>query len=240
MVGGTVARVGWISMGLVVCALSMPVLAEDKKKPRADASVDAFFDTPKESKKATSLEDLSKAAAAVGHKEKQDALAPKGDVVDDEAPVTVHSAFAAQKMVFDKKLGCQPGGKDKKKLTFFIFDELPQAGASFDVCISISSKVGREMSMSVALIDPRNARLVKAEDVIDFRGRSGRMDHVLEFPAPLFKVAGPYFYVVELDGKEVARLPIFDVKVNPENGTPQPLTDARLPRPEVDAPLPIP
>ncbi|MDP2339332.1 MAG: hypothetical protein Q8O67_00120 [Deltaproteobacteria bacterium] len=224
-----------VSLVVVMAALvALPALAADKKKPKADADVDAFFDPPKDSKKATSLDDLNKASSGMGTKEKKDGMAPKGGVVDDEAPVNLHAVFAAQKIVMDKKLGCQPAGRDKKKLTFFTFDELPQAGVPFDVCVTVSSKVGREMSMSVAVIDARNARVVKAEDVIDFRGRAGRMDHVLEFPAPMFKMAGPYQYLIELDGKEVGRLPLFEVKVNPEDGTPQPMTDAPTPA------LPIP
>ena len=217
---------------LAVCALALPALADEKKKPKADADVDAFFDPPKDSNKGTSLEDLNKASAGVATKVKKTGMAPKGGTIDNDAPVNLHAAFAAQKIVMDKKLGCQPGGRDRKKLTFFTFDELPQNGVPFEVCVTVSSKVGREMSMSVAVVDPRNARVVKAEDVIDFRGRPGRMDHVLEFPAPLFKAAGAYQYVIELDGKEVGRLPLFTVKVDTEDGTPQP---------QVDSPaLPIP
>lgn len=203
---------------LAVAVAAVPALAGDdkkKKKPAADASVDAFFDTPATTK--STMDDLNKATAGMDNKgKKPDGMAPKTADVNDEAPVNLHGVFAAQKIVMDKKLGCQPGGKDKKKLTFFTFDELPQSGVPMEVCVTISSKVGREMSMSVAIVDPRNARVVKAEDVIDFRGRSTRMDHVLEFPAPLFKVAGQYQYVVELDGKEVGRLPLFEVKVEAE------------------------
>lgn len=199
----------------VVCSLvaAGPSLADDKKDKKADASVDAFFDDPKPKTKPTSMDDLNKASAGMANKEKKDGMAPKTAESNEDAPVNLHAVFAAQKIVMDKKLGCQPGGRDKKKLTFFTFDELPEAGVPLEVCVTISSKAGREMSMSVAIVDPRNARVVKAEDVIDFRGRTTRMDHVLEFPAPLFKVPGQYNYVVELDGKEVGRLPLFEVKV---------------------------
>ena len=147
---------------------------------------------------------------------KKKGLAPKTAVVDDEAKVQFYSAFAAEKIVIDKKLGCQVAGRDKKKLTYFAFDEVPAEGVPFSVCLTMQSKAGREMAMSVAIVDPRNARVVKAEDVVDFRGRTQRMDHILDFPAPIFKLVGPYQYVVELDGKEVARLPIFDVKIDTE------------------------
>lgn len=230
-----------LSLVVVTALLALPALADDKKKPKADADVDAFFDAPKaDTKKSTSLDDLNKAAGGVAHKENKGGMAPKGGAVDDDAPVNLHAAFAAQKIVMDKKLGCQPAGRDKKKLSFFTFDELPQVGVAFEVCVTVSSKVGREMSMSVAVVDPRNSRVVKAEDVIDFRGRTARMDHVLEFPAPLFKVAGPYQYVIELDGKEVGRLPLFEVKVNPEDGTPLVRSDKDDKPATEKAALPIP
>jgi hypothetical protein len=200
----------------VVAALALvagPALADDKKaKPKADADVDAFFSDTPATKKST-VEDLTKASAGVAHKSPTAGMAPKAAEVNDDAPVQLHAVFAAQKIVMDKKLGCQPGGKDKKKVTFWTFDDLPETGVPFEVCVTLSSKAGREMSMSVSIVDPRNARIVRGEDVIDFRGRTTRMDHVLEFPAPQFKVAGQYAYVVELDGKEVGRLPIFEVKI---------------------------
>jgi hypothetical protein len=182
-----------------------------KKDKKPDAAVDAFFDEPTTPKK-SSLDALTEASKGVVNKE-QKTLAPKATTVDDEAKIQFFSVFAAEKIVMDKKLGCQPAGPEKKKLTFFSFDEVPAEGVPMSVCLTMQSKVGRSMAISVAIVDPRNARVVKAEDVVDFAGRTGRIDHVLDFPAPVFKVAGPYQYLVEMDGKEVARLPIFDVRV---------------------------
>jgi hypothetical protein len=182
------------------------------KDGKTDSAVDAFFSTPTTPKK-SALDDLQKAAADVGHKNKNDAMAPKAGQVDAEAEVKLHSVFAAEVIVVDKKLGCQPGGKRRERVTFWSFEELPEVGVPFQVCLNLSSSAGRQMSMSVAIVDPRNLRVVRAEDVIDFSGRTGRIEHVLEFPATTFKTAGPYFYLVEMDGKEVGRLPIFDVRV---------------------------
>ena len=89
---------------------------------------------------------------------------------------------------------------------------LPAIAHSENVVVTQSESAPADV-LSVAIVDPRNARVVKAEDVVDFAGRTGRVDHVLDFPAPVFKVAGPYQYLIEMDGKEVARLPIFDVRV---------------------------
>lgn len=202
-------------LGLALC-LAGSAMADDKgkKDKQPDAAVDAFFDEPTTPKK-SSLDALTEASKAVVVKE-QKSLAPKSTTVDDEAKIQFFSVFAAEKIVMDKKLGCQPAGRDKKKLTYFSFDEVPAEGVPMSVCLTMQSKVGRSMAISVAIVDPRNARVVKAEDVVDFAGRTGRIDHVLDFPAPIFKLAGPYQYLVEMDGKEVARLPIFDVRVEPQ------------------------
>ena len=74
--------------------------------------------------------------------------------------------------------------------------------------------------MSVAIVDPRNLRVARAEDVVDFSGRAGRIEHVLEFPETTFKTAGQYFYLVEMDGKEIGRLPIFEVRAGASLTTP--------------------
>jgi len=206
------------TLGLATVATALTLMAAsaraDDKKPKSDkkdSAVDAFFDEPTTPKK-NAMDALQKAAGDVAQKEKKE-LAPKTAVIDDEAKVQFFQVFAAEKMVMDKKLGCQPAGRDKKKLTFFAFDEVPAEGVPMSVCLTMQSKSGRQMAISVAIVDPRNARVAKAEDVVDFSGRAGRIDHVLDFPAPVFKVVGPYQYLVEMDGKEVARLPIFDVRI---------------------------
>lgn len=209
---------------LLVIAASVLVVAgaasaddkkDGKKDSKSDSAVDAFFDAPSDTKKSSGIDALEAAANGVAHSKKK-GLAPKTAVVDDEAKVQFYSVFVAEKIVIDKKLGCQVAGRDKKKLTFFAFDEVPAEGVPFSVCLTMQSKAGREMAMSVSIVDPRNSRVAKAEDVVDFRGRTQRLDHILDFPAPVFKLVGPYQYVIELDGKEVARLPIFDVKIESE------------------------
>ena len=203
--------VAMMALALTLAAASARADDKQSKSSKKDSAVDAFFDEPTTPKK-NAMDALQKAASDVVHTEKKD-LAPKAAVVDDDAKVQFFQVFAAEKMVIDKKLGCQPAGRDKKKLTFFSFDEVPAEGVPMSVCVTMQSKSGREMAISVAIVDPRNARVARADDVVDFRSRAGRIDHVLDFPAPIFKVAGPYLYLIEMDGKEVARLPIFDVRV---------------------------
>lgn len=204
-------------LALVVGLMAQPAAAGEKKAKKEDVSVDSFFGAPLEKKSGD--DDLKKAAAGLGAKDKVDALAPKTGSVDDEAEVKLHAVFAAEVIVIDKKLGCQPGGKRRERVTYWAFDDLPETGVPFQVCLNLSSKAGRQMSMTVSIVDPRNSRIVRSDDVIDFSGRTGRIDHVIEFPSTTFKTPGPYQYLVEMDGKEVGRLPIFEVRVVPEGAT---------------------
>jgi hypothetical protein len=192
-------------------SLSSSAMAPDKKKPaQPHSAVDAFFDAPTTPKN-SSIDAQQNAPKGVATTEKK-GLEAKAAIIADEIVVKVHSAFAAEQIVIDKKLGCQPA-RGMTKLAFFTFDEVPSEGVPMSLCINLESKAGREVAMTISIVDPRNSRVVKAEDVVDFRNKNGRVDHIVDFPAPFFKLAGPYQYLVEMDGKEVARLPLFDVRV---------------------------
>jgi hypothetical protein len=199
---------------LAACLAAGPGLAEEKKddKGKAAPDFDALFGAPPE-KNSSKLDAMKKATEGVGQKSGGSDLAPKAGSVEGDTGVVLTQVFAAEKIAQDKKLGCQPGGRDKKKIMEWTFDEVPARGVPFEVCLTLASKIGREMSMSVSIVDARNQRVAKAEDVIDFRGRT-KIDHVLEYPAPTFKLAGPHFYVVDLDGKEAGRLQLFVVKLD--------------------------
>ena len=201
-----------VVMALTLCASSS---AEEKKKaPPPANNFDDLFGAPPPK---TNLDAMKKATDGMGAKTSADGLAAKvGTIENGDAAVQLLNVFAAEHINQDKKLGCQPAGRDKKRVVEWSFDELPQKGQPFEVCLTLASKAGREMNMSIAIVDARNQRVAKAEDVIDFRGRS-KVDHVLEYPAPMFKLPGQYFYVVDLDGKEAGRMPIFTVKVETES-----------------------
>ncbi len=227
----------FIVVPLLAALLVSPALAGDKKdkgKESKDAgNFDDLFGAPPPK---NNLEEMKKATEGVGNKTGSTGLAPKEDESDPNAGVQLLKVFAAEKINQDKKLGCQPGGRSKKKLIDWTFDEVPaKADVGFEVCLTLTSKAGREMNMSVAIVDARNQRVAKASDVIDFRSRP-KIDHVLEFPAPVFKNAGQHFYVVDLDGKEVGRLPLF--VVNLEGGAPA--SPGAAPAPAAGAATPPP
>ena len=202
-----------LTMSVVVAAAA--VHAEEpkdkKKKAAPDGAVDAFFGSEPTTPKKSSLDALQDASRGVAATEKK-GLQAKDAVVGDNAKITIHGAFAAEKIVIDKKLGCQPQ-RGLTKLSYFAFDEIPAEGVPMAVCITLSSSAGREMAMTISIVDPRKSRVAKAESIVDFRGRGTKVDHIVDFSAPFFKIAGTYQYVVEMDGKEIARLPIFDVRV---------------------------
>jgi hypothetical protein len=201
-----------LSLVIALAVAATPALAEDKKKKDSGVNIDDLFGAPPA--KGGNLDAMKKATEGMGNKTGATGLAPKVDAVDSDAGVTFTNVFAAEKINEDKKLGCQPAGRDKKKVVEWTFDEVPaKAAQGFEVCLTMTSKAGREMNMSVSIVDSRNQKVAKAEDVVDFRGRT-KIDHVLEYPAPTFKMVGPYFYVVDLDGKEAGRLPLFVVKVD--------------------------
>lgn len=210
---------------LVTALVALPALAADDKggKKKQDVNIDDLFGAPPPKQ---NLDAMKKATEGVNTKAKTGTgLDAKVGTVDNDAGVQLLNVFAAETITQDKKLGCQAGGRDKKKIGFWTFDEVPSKGQPFEVCLTLASKAGREMNMSVAVVDSRNQRIAKAEDVVDFRGRP-KIDHVLAYPAPLFKLAGQYFYVVDLDGKEVGRLPLFTVKLDGDASASAPASDA--------------
>ncbi len=208
---------------LAVVFLVDPARAADKKPEADKGNFDDLFGAPP---KNANLDAVKKATEGMQNKQGADGLAAKVSAIDSEAAVQLLNVFVAEAIAHDAKLGCQPSGRDKKRIVEFTFDELPAKGLPFDACLTLASKAGREMNMSIAIVDSRNQRVAKAEDVIDFRGRP-KIDHVLGFPAPMFKIAGQHYYVVDLDGKEVGRLPLFVLTVKSDaTGVPGSSTDS--------------
>lgn len=232
-----------VAISMLAALLVAPALAEEKKDKKKGADPGNFDDLFGAPPPKNNLEEMKKATEGVGNKTGSGGLAPKEDEIDPNASVQLLKVFAAEKIHQDKKLGCQPGGRDKKKLVDWTFDEVPaKANVGFEVCLTLASKAGREMNMNVSIVDARNQRIAKASDVIDFRGRP-KIDHVLEYPPPVFKNAGQHFYVVDLDGKEVGRLPLFVVSLEgapaaapaPAPGAPPP-AEGKITDKEPDAP----
>ncbi len=230
-VAGRSAVVGAV---LALC-LALPARADDKGKPPANDNFDNLFGAPPAK---NALDEMKKAAQGVGKLKADDALAPKVDAVQADGKVNFLGVFAAEKIVEDKKLGCQPA-KNKKRVATFTFDELPAKSAvGYDVCLTVQSTTGREVSVRFAVVDPRGGRVNSYTDVMNFAGRTAKLDHVVGFDAPTFKVPGQYVYVVDIDGKEAARLPLFTVVVDGQISGSLGSTPSDLPLKSNNAPTP--
>ena len=72
------------------------------------------------------------------------------------------------------------------------------------------------MRMSVTFVGPRMKRVAHADSVADFTGKD-ELDHILDWPALNIEAPGVYHYVVDLDGKRVAKIPVFEVKDGEED-----------------------
>lgn len=192
--------------------------AGDKKSKPSPVNIDDLFGAPPA--KPSGLDAMRKATEEVEAKGHTDDLAPRSADIDKEPEVAFTGVFAATKIEHDRRLGCRPTGRDRIKISHWTFNELPARGPqNFEVCLHLTSSVGREVKLSMAIVDMRNQRVARGEDVVNFNGRA-KVDHVLEYPAPLFKLPGQYFYVVDVEGKEVARLPLFTVKLAGEPAEP--------------------
>jgi hypothetical protein len=205
------------ALHVVVVALGVAFLfagaanADDKKKKDDKGATnfdDLFGSAPQ---KPSSLDAMKKASDGVGAKTgSNNGLAAKTGTVDDNAAVTLMNVFAAEHILHDDKKGCQ--SKDKIKIAEWTFDDTPARGKPFEVCLTVASQIGREVRIDTAVVDSRNGRIATGSgDMLNFSGHT-KVDSILAFPAPMFNMPGQYFYVVDVDGKEAGRLPLFVVK----------------------------
>src|SRR5262245_38832501 len=106
---------------------STPAVADEKKGKKNAPTVDDLFG-PSNSK-GSGLDAMKKATEGMGtSKSKGDGLAAKVGTIDNEAGVQLLGVFAAERISQDKKMGCQPGGRDKKKVVEWTFNDLPSKG----------------------------------------------------------------------------------------------------------------
>ena len=140
------------------------------------------------------------------------ALKPKAAKIRDGVDVQFPSVFAAERIRLDRKLGCVPATKSMVRIKEFRFSQLPASTPAFLVCLRMESDVGRSMRMSVSFVDPRMKQVAHADSVADFTGKDA-IDHILDWPDLNLAVPGIYSYVIDLDGKRVAKVPVFEVKV---------------------------
>ena len=176
----------------------------------ADASLDALFGDALED---TSTKGDFKAAADAlkSVPPESAALSVKSEFQAPDHRAELVHAFAAQRVLLSTQKGCVSSLPKGETIGFVELRKLPGASQSFAVCLRIKSEIGRPMSMAVALVDSKNRRIARAKGQIDFT-QSPQRDHALQFPSVRFRMYGQHFLVLDLEGKEVGRLPLFDVR----------------------------
>lgn len=185
----------------------------EKKKAQEDPFGD-LFGAPAAT---GGLDSLKAATQGVQKSDNNNALKPKAAKIRDGSNVSFPMLFAAERIRIDRKKGCVPATRKMIRIKEFQFSQLPAQTIPFSVCLRIASDAGRLMRMSVAMVGPRMKRVAHAESVADFTGKD-ELDHILDWPALQLPAPGVYHYVVDLDGKRVAKIPVFEVKVGEADG----------------------
>lgn len=177
----------------------------------ADALDDLFGD---------SLSPEANAAAAQGLREMADGvqrsaqkpeliIKEKGDAVAEEASLV--RAFAAERILLHPREGCVADTPGRAALQVLELPRFPGVRPGFAACVRLRSTAQRPMVLSVYLVDARNHRVARVSDQVDF-SQQREVDHVLSFPPVQFQRMGTHRLVVDLDGREVGRVALFDVR----------------------------
>lgn len=194
--------------------LATPAFAEEGASPGGELeqapSLDSLFGDSLAPN--PPLEDLRAVTEGLASKRRTGGLQVKTDIAAPDASVAFLEAFAAARIIMSPKEGCVPANPERRKVTRVGLNKVPGQGPAFSICLKLSSKVGRQMRLTAAIVDARNRRVAKSEGVVDFGGKE-RLDYVLDFSPVPFRMEGPHQLAIELEGKEAARLPLFEVKV---------------------------
>ncbi|MFZ9889202.1 MAG: hypothetical protein ACO3JL_17040 [Myxococcota bacterium] len=206
------ARFGAASMTLRIGTLVvLPLLASVSAVANDnDAFADLFGDTLTAGGK-QGLQDLKDAAGQVKAKATDDNLAPKEERSSHDAEVRFLDHFAAERIQIVPKEGCIPASPRRIKLTYFEVFDVPGEAPKFSVCLKMSSRVNREVRVTATILNPRHQRAARAESVVSF-ARVQQTDHVLDFPKMPLTMLGPYTLSIDIDGRPVAKLPLFEVR----------------------------
>lgn len=186
---------------------AVPAIAQD------DGFDDLFGDSLSGTQN-NDMSDLKEAASGVRTKKgNRGGLKPKGGGKAGASKVQLIGAFAAERIVITKKEGCIPGGRGRIKITSVDVGEVPGKTPALAVCVKMSSRSNREMRVTMNIVDGRKKRIGRAEAVANFTGIT-RQDLVLDFPRMTVHGAGQYYVSLDIDGKNVGRLPLFVVNTS--------------------------
>ena len=217
------AFLGFLFLGLLLTSVGLSPVAEakDKKAAKAGESAGDLFDALGGGLEAgeSGLGDLKAATDQVEAKKQKSVGQPlslhKQQRVGDGS-VKVTRVFAAPKMVIKKgKCVAVP-----YKVTSFTAAEFPFDADRFSVCAHLEGGAGRAMRMRVMVMTGRGKIIGSSESIASFSGKR-RIDHTIDFPSLEFPEAGVYRYVIEIEGKRVANMPLFEVRPKTERVVPE-------------------
>lgn len=188
--------------------VALPLVAQEEK---GDAFGDLFGDSLSGSRK-NDLGALEEAAGNVKTGGSDQSLTPKGETSVGKGGVDFLDQFAAEKIQITKKEGCIPAEPERIRLTYLEYLEVPAKSPKLSICLKMASRVNRQVRITASIVNPRLKRVARAESVVSFAGIT-RTDHVLDYPAMPLDMPGQYMVAIDVDGKTVAKLPLFEVKI---------------------------
>jgi hypothetical protein len=171
---------------------------------------DLFGDTLDANKKKR-LDDVEKAASDVKVGGSQKTLQPKGTAAEGADGVDFLDQFIANRIVITEKEGCIPANTDRMRITYLEYDDYPARSPKVSLCMKMASRANRQVRITASIVNPRLKRVGRADTVVSFAGIT-KTDHVLDYPEMSLDMVGPYFLAIDLDGKPVAKLPLFEVR----------------------------
>lgn len=154
---------------------------------------------------------LREVASTIAGGARSNDLSVKDKALATNVDTSLIHAFAAERIVLHPKEGCIAAPPGSGALRVLELARFPGVRPGFAACLRLRSTAARPMVLAVFLVDARNHRVARASDQIDFSTR-GEVDHVLTFPPVQFQRMGTHSLVVDLDGREVGRVPLFEVR----------------------------
>lgn len=208
------------ALALLVC-LPNVVDAKEKKPKAEQESAGDLFDALGGGIEGggSGLGDLKAATQqveATKAPETEQPLSLRKQKVVGDGSVKVTKVFAAPQIVL-KKGTCEAKPFAVKNFTA---PEFPFDAERFSVCARLEGGAGRSMRMRVMVMTGRGKVIGSAESIAGFSGKR-RIDHTIDFPPMEFPEAGVYRYVIEIEGKRVANMPLFEVRPKPDRVVPE-------------------
>ena len=183
------------------------------KETDSDPFGDLFGEDDNESDEVNALDNLRRATQSIDKAKTGNTLVPKEAEKNTRASYHSAMAFAADRIYVHPKKGCQAAGRKKKKVGELRYERLPVEGPPLVVCLQLKSNVNRKVSVSLSITDPRRKKVSFARSTLNFTGQES-VEHIMEYPPSVYRNPGQYEYVIDVEGKTIARVPLYKVIID--------------------------